>query len=324
MNVVSKLAVLETRGVPVPAAVQLVFARLVYSLVSESWHGRPPIHLERPSRPCYSSATFHGLARQTRARPAAISSLGSGFGQSVEATANDIFMLESRSLLRTLFVLLPLSAGCNGGPFPEAAALNPYYRQQWRADEEAGPTYYTRLQEYQRLQRRAPQMSPEEQEQVAIHMAQLLGEETNGLLRREIVVTLGHVSAPSALTPLRAALSDANPDIRVTACRAWSRRGGPEAVAALAGAARDDQALDVRLAATQELGKFSGPQVIEALAVPLNDKDPALQFTAVESLRSTTGRNYGSDVAGWRAFVQGSSSQPPAGPSLADRVRDLF
>jgi len=233
-------------------------------------------------------------------------------------------MLDSRSVLRILSVLLPLCAGCNGGPFPEAAALNPYYRRQWRADEEAGPTYYTRLADYQSLQRRAASMPPEEQEQVAVHMAELLGQETNALLRREIVVTLGRVAVPSAAAPLRAALTDADPDIRIAACRAWARRGGPEAVTALAAVVRDDEQVDVRLAATQELGKFSGPQVIEALSVPLNDQDPALQFTAVESLRSTTGRNYGSDVAGWRAFVEGNNSQPPASPSLADRVRDLF
>ena len=233
-------------------------------------------------------------------------------------------MPDCRFVLRRFWVLLPLLAGCNGGPVPEAAALNPYYRRQWQADEEAGPTYYARLAEYQSLQRRAASMSPEEQEQVTLHMAELLNQETNSLLRREIVITLGRVASPSAAAPLRAASTDADPDLRVAACRAWGRLGGPEALAALSLVVKDDEHLDVRLAATQELGKFSGPQVIEVLAVALNDQDPALQFTAVESLRSTTGRNYGNDVAGWRAFVQGNSSQPPPGPSLADRVRGLF
>ena len=221
-------------------------------------------------------------------------------------------------------LLAQVFTGCAAGPVPETASLNPYVRQEWKKDEEHGPTYYKRLADYQDLQRTAATLSPAEQERVAFQMAELLAQEPNALLRRQVVITLGRLTTPAVQAPLRQALGDANEDIRIAACQALSKQATAESAALLGEVVRNDESLDVRLAATQELGKYSGPQVVESLAVALNDSNPALQYIAVQSLQSATGHKYGNSVAGWREFVEGTVTQPPAGPSLAERARNWF
>ncbi|MBI2481698.1 MAG: HEAT repeat domain-containing protein, partial [Planctomycetia bacterium] len=111
--------------------------------------------------------------------------------------------------------------------------------------------------------------------------------------------------------------------VRIAACRAWGRRGGPEALDVLARTVSNDSDLDVRLAATTQLAKFQDRQSLEALAVALNDKDPALQHRAVQSLKSVSGRDYGDSVPAWRDYVEGRSPVLPEPPSIAERLRSL-
>jgi HEAT repeat protein len=87
---------------------------------------------------------------------------------------------------------------------------------------------------------------------------------------------------------------------------------------------RRDSDLDVRIAATNELGRFPEQAAIEALGVALSERDPALQYRAVQSLKSATGHDFGNSVPAWREFVAGRTPLPERQPSLVERFRRLF
>ncbi len=78
----------------------------------------------------------------------------------------------------------------------------------------------------------------------------------------------------------------------------------------------------MRLAAAEALGKINSPDSIKALAVALDDRDPALQYAGVQSLKAITGRDYGPDVQAWRQVASGGNP-PPYTPSVAERLRKV-
>ncbi len=226
---------------------------------------------------------------------------------------------------KTLLVLLVgMSAcGCADGPFGGLAALNPYYRDQWAKDELAGPTFHTQLAELRAIRENPTGLSPDEQRRVVPTLADIVQNSTNTFLRAEATLTLAEFPTPETIPTLQLAMNDEDADVRIAACRAWGRRGGPEALDILSRAVSNDSDLDVRLAATAQLAKFQDRQSLDALAVALNDKDPALQHRAVQSLKSVSGQDYGDSVPAWRDYVEGRSPTPPAAPSIAERLRTM-
>jgi HEAT repeat protein len=99
------------------------------------------------------------------------------------------------------------------------------------------------------------------------------------------------------------------------------RRGEAASVPALAGALRSEKDVDVRLAAAEALGNIKSPEAIQALVVALDDRDPALQYVGVQSMKSITGEDYGPDVQAWRAVAAGGTPPSPQTPSIAERLR---
>jgi hypothetical protein len=55
--------------------------------------------------------------------------------------------------------------------------------------------------------------------------------------------------------------------------------------------------------------------------VALDDRDPAMQYVGVQSMKALTGKDYGGDVAAWRELAGGGSPPLPPPPSLAERLR---
>jgi HEAT repeat protein len=84
---------------------------------------------------------------------------------------------------------------------------------------------------------------------------------------------------------------------------------------------RADEDIDVRLAAADALGKIKSPEAMQALSVALEDRDPAMQYAGVQSMKSISGKDYGPDVQAWRQVAAGQSPPPPETPSLAERLR---
>jgi HEAT repeat protein len=82
-----------------------------------------------------------------------------------------------------------------------------------------------------------------------------------------------------------------------------------------------NEKLDVKLAAADALGKINSPESIAALSLAVKDRDPALQYAGVESLKLLSGQDLGNDVKAWQQFAE--QGQPPASQpevSVADKL----
>jgi hypothetical protein len=223
-----------------------------------------------------------------------------------------------------LWLTLSVVSGCADGPFPELAAWNPYYRQQWQQDEQRGPTFHRRMAELQDLQRRATSLGAAEQERFIGQLTDIVRNDPQPVLRIEAIKTLAKFPSPSILPGIRLATTDEDAKVRIAACKAWGRHGGPEALQTLAEVVRRDGDLDARIAATTELGRFREPAAIEALGVALSENDAALQYQAVQSLKSSTGLDYGDSVPAWRDYLAGRTPTPEPPPSLVQRFLRLL
>jgi HEAT repeat protein len=172
--------------------------------------------------------------------------------------------------------------------------------------------------------RKAAWAKPDEQERISGELAAAFPVEADPLIRLEIVRALDGYPTAAAASTLDAALGDSDGDVRIAACKVWGERGGPEAVAKLQGVLASDLDQDVRLAAARALGETGDPAAVSALGDALADADPAMQYRAVQSLRSVTGEDFGNDVNRWRQYVRGESPAPENPTPIVQRFRRLF
>jgi hypothetical protein len=168
----------------------------------------------------------------------------------------------------------------------------------------------------------APAKSPAERERIAVDLGRWMRDEKDPILREEIVRALARIDAPTAKRLLGAALQDPVAPIRVAAVEAIAEQGGPGAVEILGAALQKDDNIDVRLAAARGLGKLKDPRAMPALAAALESPDPALQYRAMQSLKSATGKDFGDDVSAWREYAQGGNP-PPKPFSFAELLQGL-
>lgn len=225
--------------------------------------------------------------------------------------------------LPSLCVALGLAAGCVDGPFSQLAEWNPLTRKQWLADEERGPTYHRRLAELRLLRSQAGSYRPEEQRPYIEQLNVLVRDDSNPVIRAEAVKTLARFRHEAILPGLQLGMEDADPSVRIAACRAWAEIGGTGALQALAEAIARDDNVDVKTCAAAGLAQFRDPAAVEALGVALNESDPALQYQAMRSLRACTNRDFGNNVTAWREYVAGQTPTVES-PSLVERLQSLL
>lgn len=223
-----------------------------------------------------------------------------------------------RFRLQWLFAATVAAAiGCNAlpnwGPFREVPDRLP-----------GVPTPAEKMATLRKLAKDAGARNAEEKQQVVHDLTKAIREESDGMIRAEIINTLAHYPAPDSDQVLRAALDDPDPDVRLAACKAWAYRGTAQAISLLASVAERDQDKDVRLAAVRALGRSSSPAAVAALGKMLDDGDPAVRYAAIGSLREATGQDLGDHVESWRRYLNGESPTPAKPPSLAERWRDMF
>jgi len=206
--------------------------------------------------------------------------------------------------------------GCRAIPWPNV----------WPFPERKQTTYQApamRIDAIREFATRSTGIDSPEQRQITDQLARQMQIEPDPLVRRAVVETIAEFRTPMAQQVLEAGLNDDHPSVRIACCRALGRRGESESVAPLAQALRSDAEQDVRLAAAEALGRIKSPEAVQALVVALDDRDPALQFVGVQSMKSITGKDYGPDVQAWRIAATGGTPPPPASPSLAERLRSL-
>ncbi len=166
--------------------------------------------------------------------------------------------------------------------------------------------------------------TPQQKQETSVELARSLATEEDLTIRIEIVRALGEFPGAEADLALSKALSDSESDVRVAACEVWGKRGDAEAVQQLSSILSGDIDKDVRLAAARALGHSKSPAAIAALGTMLEDKDPAMRYRAVLSLREITGRDFDSDVRRWQEYVKNGSPQPAESTSVAQRFRSIF
>jgi HEAT repeat protein len=198
----------------------------------------------------------------------------------------------------------------------------PFHTEPDRLDGVPSPS--ERVAKLQKLAENAKTTEPAQKQKIAEELAQEIKKEDDALIRAEIVRTLATYPSPAADAILRAAVNDPDVDVRVMACGVWGKRGDAEAAKLLGGVLTSDIDREVRLAAARALGQTHDPAAIASLGTALEDSDPAMQYRAVISLRSVSGRDFGNDVNLWREYVKNGSVKPAESGTLAERLRHLF
>jgi HEAT repeat protein len=207
---------------------------------------------------------------------------------------------------------------------PGCQTFDRYRPTFWPFPERELTTYHTpamRVEAVHEFAMKSTGVDSPEQRQITDQLARQIQVEPDPLVREAVVSAIAEYRTPMAQQVLEAGLADQEENVRVACCRALGRRAEANSVAALSKALRDDQDVDVRLAAATALGNIKSPAAIAALAVAVEDRDPALQYVGVQSLKSITGQDYGPDVQAWRQVAAGGTMPPPAAPSVAERLR---
>jgi HEAT repeat protein len=181
-----------------------------------------------------------------------------------------------------------------------------------------------RIAELRKMGKQAASASPEQREQIAAQVAAAYPREPDPLVRLEMVRTLGACPGPTAEATLREAAKDKDADVRVAVCRALGKQPGTTASEVLRERLASDSDIDVRLAAAEALGSIRDPSSVAALGTALEDRDPAMQYQAVKSLRRVAPVDLGNDVDRWRQYVKDGSIAPAKPFSLAEAIRNLF
>ncbi len=215
-----------------------------------------------------------------------------------------------------MWVVLP-AVGCNSAGFPPGIL---FWEKQDVADFELP---HQKIERYEQLASQARRQSPEEQEQVAQQLALEIRDTQDPILRTHIVEALASFPTPTSQKVLHAALSDEDEFVRLMAVRGLVQRGGSENIRVLARVVESEKDLAVRMAAIRGLGTLKEPETVQALAVALDDPNPAVVHSTIDSLQAATGRYYGRDAKAWAEFARGVDV-PQKERTLADRVRSWW
>jgi HEAT repeat protein len=207
-----------------------------------------------------------------------------------------------------------LLAGCQSLSWPRT----------WPFPEHERTTYHTpsmRMEALEQFGMRSTGVDTPEQRQITDELARQMQVEPDPIVRQAVVRAIAEFRTPIVQQVLEAGLSDEDQAVRIACCQALGERAETVSIKSLASSLRTDEDVDVRLAAAEALGKIKSPEAAQALAVALDDRDPAMQYAGVQSVKSITGQDYGPDVQAWRQVVAGGTPPPTEVPSLAERLR---
>ncbi len=218
-----------------------------------------------------------------------------------------------------LMMLAWSAAGCSIAPY----SVWPY----WPFEPPERTTLATPAKRISRLEsiaENASRASLEERQRMAGELLNQIRTEQDAAVRTQIVRTMATLDCPAVQPALREGLRDPAVTVRVACCDALGHQAGPDAVEPLSRALSYETEIDVKLAAARALSRCRDPRAVGALGAALESSDPALQYRAMQSLKTLTGEDFGNDASAWRQYVQTGPTlaQPP--PSLADRARRLF
>jgi len=228
-----------------------------------------------------------------------------------------------RLLIPACCVLMLVLGGCAELDLAPSGPIFPW--EKARTDVVPGlVSPADRLAVLRKMREKAAWAKPDEQERISDELAAAFAEEADPLIRAEIVRAAGGYPTATADSLLRTAMNDSDSDVRVAGCEGWGKRRSPEAVGLLSSTLASDVDADVRLAAARALGETGDPGAVAALGEALEDRDPAMQYLAVRSLKNVTGKDLDGDVERWRQYVRGETPGPRKPVSIAERIRGMF
>ena len=120
--------------------------------------------------------------------------------------------------------------------------------------------------------------------------------------RALICYTLGELGKPAARDAIIKAVSDAEPIVRIEACRALGKVGREEDATVLARVMTVDTMEDCRIAAIDGLRdlKPNDPRIQMVLVSGMQHDDPALRLASLKALENITGKRLGVDAVAWQ------------------------
>lgn len=219
--------------------------------------------------------------------------------------------------LLPVLLLAAFATGCQVTPWP---------MRMFQAKERT--TYRTaqmRMDAVRDFRSQSTGVDSPEQREIVNNLARQIQVEPDPLVREAIVDTIAEFRTPLAAQVLEAGLSDNDTNVRRHCCQAIGRRGDPATVPVLARVLRNEESIQVRLAAVDALGAINSPDAYTALVTAMEDRDPALQYAGVRSMKAISGKDFNGDVALWLQYAKGENPQPPEGGgiSVARRLRDM-
>jgi hypothetical protein len=161
-------------------------------------------------------------------------------------------------------------------------------------------------------------------EQIAGELAAQYPRESDPNLRVEMVLAVGKFPSVGGLTMLRQAAKDVSPDVRLATCHGLSHYHSSECIATLRDLVTRDASGDVRQAAIRALGETHDQGAVAILGPLLEDRDPTIQYLAVNSLRQVSPQDLGPDVERWQQYVKSGTVPPAKSVSFTERVKNLF
>jgi HEAT repeat protein len=249
-----------------------------------------------------------------RGRVALRASPGYPFVSSLAYSLSLQFSMNLRISL--LLAALTLCAGCTTTPWP--------LRMLQRPERTTYRTAEMRMDAVRDMRSKATGADSPDQREIANQLARQIQVEPDPLVRVTIVDTLSEFKTPLASQVLEAGLSDEDMQVRRHCCLALGRRKDPAAVPVLAKTINTEQKLEVRVAAVNALGEINSPDAYAALAVAMEDRDPAMQFAGVNSMKAISGKDLGGDVSAWLQFARGENPNPTEREiSVAERIGGL-
>jgi hypothetical protein len=219
------------------------------------------------------------------------------------------------AILFVHFVLLAVLMGCKSGPIWGKKTTKPELPPGVVLPQEKMETWKTLVK------------SVKDSQSASVASSQLLQafkSEDDPQMRVELLRMAGALP-PEACWPLaEVGLQDTDPNVQIEACRLAAKSKATQTIDRLAGLAQGATDQDVRQAAIKALGQFKDPAVAAVLGKVLQDRNPAIQYLAIRSLRENTGQDFGYDIAKWQAYLDGQHSSSRASGVIATRNSRQF
>lgn len=204
------------------------------------------------------------------------------------------FMTKCGLISSVVLLAMFLASGCTSWPFVQK-------------DRTSFITPPMRVSSIREIGARAGKADADEQDRMTQQLATQIQTEPDPLVRQAIQESISEYPTALARQVLIAGLQDEDIDVRITCCQRLGGRSDDTVVGSLRAVLEREEELDVKLAAIDALGRIQTSESLAAIGVALNDRDPAMQYAAIEALKSVSDQDLGNDVVAWREFVNGSN-----------------